>query len=118
MSEYSAPESSVAFCRELAERFPRLRPILIEHEELNEDVLPHVFFGDFRRFVEELLSEGVTAQLKPIFNFLEEAYNRGDDPIENVIAVSFLEDLWDHPEIKPLLGPAMAQQYSHFLKAR
>ena len=35
--------------------------------------------------------------------------------IENVIAVSLLEDLWDRPEIKPLLGPAMAQQYSKYV---
>lgn len=47
MPAYSAPESSIAFCRELADRFPQLQPILIEHEDFNEEILPHVFFGDF-----------------------------------------------------------------------
>lgn len=72
----------------------------------------------FRRFVEELPDQGDTAQLESIFGFLEEAQARGDEPIENVIAVSFLEDLRDRPEIKPLLSSAMAQQYSQFLKPR
>jgi hypothetical protein len=115
MTEYSVPESSIAFCRELAKRFPQLSPLLIEHENDNDEVLPHVFFGDVRRFVEEQLDRGDEAQLKPLFEFFEEAYVKGDEPIENVIAVSLLEDLWDRPEIKPLLGPAMAQQYSKYV---
>lgn len=115
MPEYSAPQSSVALCRELADRFPHLRPLLVEHEEFNEEILPHVFFGDVRRFVEEQLDKGDTSQLKPLFGSLEQAYRRGDEPIENVIAVSFLEDLWDRPEIKPLLGSAMAEQYSKYV---
>jgi hypothetical protein len=30
-------------------------------------------------------------------------------------AVSLLEDLWDRPEIKPLLGPEMAKQHSKYV---
>ncbi len=113
--EYSAPESSVAFCRQLADRFPELRPLLNEHEEFNEEMLPHLFFGDVRRFVEERLDEDEAAQLKPLFDFLEEAYGSGDEAVENVIAVSLLEDLWDRPQIKPLLGSEMSKQYLKYV---
>jgi hypothetical protein len=40
MAKYQASESSVALSRELANRFPQLRALLVEHEEFNEEVLP------------------------------------------------------------------------------
>jgi len=118
-------ETTIALVDHLAERFPRLRPILEEHVSDNFGaVLPHLFFGDLTRYAVDLFlrsrggsREGMEAgkELRDLLDFLEDVYVRGGDAIEELISVSFLEHLprpneevgWD---IRSLVGPEMSKQ--------
>jgi hypothetical protein len=105
-----------AFCRQVVKAFPELAESFNEHIEDNfGEVLPHAFFGDVSRHVETLLDrknqrEGAT-RLGELMAFFEKSYGPDDDPVSNVIAVSFIEHLWDRSDLRPFLGPQMRAQF-------
>jgi len=80
--------TTIAFCRKLAEQVPEAEAILQEHLDDYDELLPNVFFGDLTRYV---LSDG-PGRLK-LVEFLEQNFHRLSPEIEELIAVSFVENL-------------------------
>lgn len=113
-------ERTVSFVTLMAAQFPALGRLRAEHVNDNVgETLPHVFLGDVTRHVLSLLDETsghVTSQseLHDILQAFEDAYTTGDEDIQELIVVSFLEHL-PYPgetgaEIRDMLGPNLRRQ--------
>jgi hypothetical protein len=90
-----------------------------EHCEFNDELLPHVLFGDISRWALETVGtrkgQDAVARLVDILN---NNYREEDDPVSNLIAVSFLENL-DRgtpgcDKIENLLAPPLRHQLIRF----
>lgn len=82
------------FVARLAERHPALRDMLKEHREYHGEVLPHVFFGDVTRwYVSRCEASDNIASARGLVTDLAEGLTLGDDSVDNLIHVSFLENL-------------------------
>src|SRR4051812_28243152 len=94
------------FPRELVRVIPEFQPLYNEHVAYYDEVLPHVLMGSFTRFFKDALERSwvqnpnglkwrgvVTRSL----DLLESALASPDDKLQNLIAVSFVENLL--PEI-------------------
>ena len=75
-----------AFCESLVQQIPETRPVLNEHLDDYDELLPNVFLGDITRYV---LSDGRARQ--KIVEFLELHFRRLGSEVEELIAVSFVE---------------------------
>lgn len=87
-----------AFCERLALDFPGVRTILDEHVAYHEELLPHVFLGDLTRY---LLAGG--KDKTAIVQRLEDAISTGIPAIDELIAVSFVENIEKHFELEEAL---------------
>jgi hypothetical protein len=72
-----------------------LRPFLDDHVAFNNELLPHVFFGDVTRFVVSGFAEHPErrADTEKILVVLEEAMGSPDEDVQNLVSVSFCEKL-------------------------
>jgi hypothetical protein len=80
--------TTIEFCQKLAEQVPETEAILQEHFNDYDQLLPNVFFGDLTRYI---LSDR-PGRLK-IVEFLEQSFHQHGSEIEELIAVSFIENL-------------------------
>jgi hypothetical protein len=109
-------EQTISFVRDMVARFPGMGALLEEHIKDNDEILPHVFFGDVTRYVLSLLSDSLPQrrELRDILDYLERAYASGDEQLQELIAVSFLENFPfpDEPgaEIRGMIGPHLKRQ--------
>jgi hypothetical protein len=114
-------ERTVTFVSATVIRFPGLKALFAEHRRDNfGEVLPHVFFGDFTRYVIALLDQeqagvaGAGNELREILAYLENSYAEGDEDICELIVVSFLENLtpWAGQDvrIREFVGPHLRHQ--------
>jgi hypothetical protein len=112
----------VSLSHELAAKTPRLRARLEQHLTDYDELLPHVFMGDVSRYAIELYHEfsagAIDARdaLDSLFAITEVAASHGDEDVEELISVSFLEniaaELADHQEFRSFLGPYSAESSS------
>lgn len=116
-------EAIVDFIERLVERCPGLKPVLDEHVSDNfGEVLPHLFFGDLTRYAVSRFLEieagarhqHADLELRALLTDMEDAYADGDEEIQELISVSFLENL-PRPEeeaagIRAWLGPQLSAQ--------
>jgi hypothetical protein len=116
----------ITFAERLAASFEEMRPVLVEHKKDNfGEVLPHVFMGDVARFALREFAETCNGPahnrakaelvLRSLFAFLETAYESEDPEIQELISVSFLENLprpgeGDQSRIRDFAGPQMRAQ--------
>ena len=96
----------------LVDANPWLMPILQEHLDDNDGVLPHLFLGDVERWAEaEVTSRGDSEELQSVLAFLENQFAKGHPHVQELIAVSFIELLPDEGEtaneLVGHLGPRM-----------
>ena len=91
--------SETGFIAELLAIVPELRPRYLEH--LNDNFgepLPHVFFGDVTDWAVEQHaatkhgSAAAEEALTRLLNFLESGHAAGDSEVQNLIAVSLLDN--------------------------
>jgi hypothetical protein len=87
------------FCEELAETFPDLGNILNEHLAEYDELLPHPFMADVTRYV---LKDG--PQRVGIVQHLENAFKCRGEGIEELIAVSFVENIETRDELNIALN--------------
>ena len=87
---------------ELANAEPALARLRDEHIAFNGELLPHVLFGDVIRWVV------AHAPATHVLEVLERHLTTGDADVDNLIGVSFLENL--EPEettVRHALGPRL-----------
>ena len=106
-----------AFVRLLAKKYPSLQPYLAEH--INDhfgEVLPHVFFGTVTDWIVSLAITVRTdphseRELSDVLQLLEEMYASGDEDLQELLCVSFLESLPDFDEpggnVRAMLGKSL-----------
>jgi hypothetical protein len=110
------------FATEIANHFRSLGPVLAEHKRDNfGSILPHVFLWDVTRWIVGLVTVATTAEvlrnkkeLTSVLSYLERAYRSGDEELQELISVSFLEHL-PRPgergaEIRQMVGSALSAQ--------
>jgi hypothetical protein len=98
----------------LAERVPELREGIEAEYRSWEGEAPgqHVIYGDFlAQYLLKLLETGADGQrLRELFAFLEELATNPDDHVQEVVAVTVLEDLAEDMAIlakaRQFMGPA------------
>ena len=114
--------STKALVTQLVQAFPDLRRILDDHLEANDEILPHVFFGDLTEWlVDSYLAApdaGSEATWRRILDQLEHVYEIGDTDVKELLYVSLLENL-PYPgergtEISEYLGPRLAADLADF----
>ena len=89
---------------------PDLKPAYDEHLKNNDELLPHVFFGDVTRFViTKIESSENHEMIAKLLEYLEEGLQSGDEEIENLIGVSFAENLLGETKTIKLLNPFMGK---------
>ena len=100
---------------------PEFQPVLSRHLKSNRnELLPHVLFGDLTRWVIELYRESTGSRAKAevlsrTIAFLEREFaDPSNVPAQNLIAVSFLENLHqagpDYAAIREVLGPHLKEE--------
>lgn len=107
--------AEIAFVGALVHRFRVLLPILQEHLDDYDALLPHVFMGDVTRWVlGEYQAHGESALLRDVLDFIESSYSRGDDHEQELISVSFLENFprpnEEGSRLRALVGPSLSEQ--------
>jgi hypothetical protein len=105
------------FPSELRDRVPGFAHVYDEHVADNDEVLPHVLLGDFVRFLsQEVELHGPDSEaLKQSMPLLERAMASSDPRLQELVAVSFLENLEStdpsFPAIRRLFGAELEKQY-------
>jgi hypothetical protein len=76
---------------------PEFAAAVDEHVADNDGVLPHVLFGDLTRFVVKSHDDGDDELVRRALAFLDAALREGDDGVQNLVGVSFVENIgvWD-----------------------
>jgi hypothetical protein len=88
---------------------PALEPLYQEHMADYDELLPHVLMGDVTRLAMQLHVQALRGaaeardQLTQLLHILEEEMQSSDDEVQELIAVSFLENLErDDPQFPDL----------------
>jgi hypothetical protein len=112
-------EQTVSFVRSMVAHFPSLYTLLEDHIRDNGgEVLPHVFFGEVTRYILSLLLAAgrlpPRRELRDILSYLEETYAAGNEELQELISVSFLENLprpgENGAELRAMVGPNLKRQ--------
>jgi hypothetical protein len=93
--ELQAPTTADLFVDGLVKEVSALQPVLDKHLAANHELLPHVFFGDLTRFVVSGFSDRPEhrADAEKILLLLEDAMGSPDEDVQNLVSVSFCENL-------------------------
>lgn len=81
----------------LVECVPEFGDVLVEHLRDYDRLVEHVLCGDLTRFVLRARQDGDQDVVRRTLTFLDEALRHGDERTENLVAVSFVENVgpWD-----------------------
>lgn len=100
--------STHEFVKEVVELDDQLRPLLKEHLEDNEELLPHVLMGDISRYViRESLARPSRGRLQRLLDKFEQALESGSTEVQELVVVSFVENLAGEAEAIRSLKPLM-----------
>jgi hypothetical protein len=120
-TEHLVLESEDAlFVERLVTEVPALRPLFDDHLAFHDyDLLPHVFFGDVTRFVVSGFSDDPErrSDAEKILALLEEAIASPDEDVQNVVSVSFCENLLgERPldAIRAAMGPRLRAELAKY----
>lgn len=109
--------STVSFVRALLLRAPELQSVYDMHIDDCDELLPHVFFGDVTRYVVQQVHSGESENsqsLRRILDFLEQSVASESEEVQELVSVSFLENLADHDDVvahlKGMLGPNLSRE--------
>jgi hypothetical protein len=102
-------ESSELFVRNTVSIFPELRQLFDEHMRDNFDqMLPHIFFGDVTRWFDaRLVDDPNDPEAIRLSQYLESIYDVAPEDVQNVIYVSFVENLETNGPGAHVLGPQL-----------
>jgi len=113
--------SQIKFIDDLINIVPDLRTLLAEHRADNAgELLFHVFLGEvvswlINIYITHENDRDVLHLIKDVIDYVEFAFVRGDDATQELIAVSFVENLPSTGEpgasLRQFLGPKLEEQY-------
>lgn len=92
------------FCEQLAQRFPDMQLLLANHLADYDEILPHVFMGDVTRYI---LADG--AARPDVVIELERGLRDESRDVQELVAVSFVENLADESDLERALEDVNAQ---------
>lgn len=72
---------------------PEFAAAIDEHVAYNERLLTHLLFGDLTRFVLDAHKRGDDDLVRRALEFLDSALREGDDAVQNLVSVSFIENV-------------------------
>lgn len=109
------PEARTAhalFAERLAAEVSALQPLLAEHLDINHELLPHVFFGDVTRLVVSGFADHPEwrGDAEKILVLLEEAMSWPVEDVQNLVSVSFCENLLGEKPLEAIraaMGPRL-----------
>lgn len=101
------------FIRELGTLEPEIRPLIGEHIGYYDEMLPSLLMADIARWAGRTAQESAkpAERLEPLLTRLEQAWGDGQNPVSDLIATSFVENVSDQPQVVRLLGPKLAHYY-------
>lgn len=93
------------FVTSLTAEVPETTDTINEHLADQEgELLLHLLTGDLRLLAIDWFRTGRTDALERLLSVLERGLRKGDEYVENAVAVSFVEDLgWWEPELRPFI---------------
>jgi hypothetical protein len=119
-------EETIDLIDRLVARFPGLRAAFDGHLAANfGEVLPHVFMYDVALYAKHLVvastdstdldrASSSNREVQEIFDFFEREFSTGNEEIQGLISVSFLESLPTPGEpggdLRSLLGPNLSAE--------
>lgn len=114
------------FVHALVKKNSVLKEVYDEHIKDNDELLPHVFMGDFTRKIVELdknirnkKAGGAEIMIvKNIMDDLERWMTSGNNEVKELIIVSFIENLIDYENkeyIKIYFGKALLDEYEKII---
>jgi hypothetical protein len=85
------------FVAALLNDVPEVQPIVREHMEDNDELLLHLLTAGLRRYAMQAFDSGDSDALGRLLYVIDRALREGNDPGNNAMAVSFVEDTpwWD-----------------------
>ncbi len=94
---------------------PDLQMAYNQHIKDNNELLPHVFFGDLTRYIIEKVKIKDDTSVIKILALLEDGLNLNNTEIKNLISASFVENLIDEEEtvvmlLKAVAGPKLLEE--------
>jgi hypothetical protein len=104
------------FPEQLSQQVAGFAAVYQEHLQDYDEPLPHVLLGDLVRFLSERVQEAGPADpaVQTALALLESAVTSDDERLQNLVVVSFLENLDPDDEaaraLKGALGPALRAQ--------
>lgn len=81
------------------DEYKDLQPVLQEHIEFYEELLPHVYFGECNEFFINYINEDNPLVLQKLFSLFEMMATQGNDDVENILCVTILERLGDDRKV-------------------
>jgi hypothetical protein len=93
--------------------------MLDDHIAFNDEVLPHVFFGDVTRYIVKGfdLRSPNRAEACQLLALFERGLEEGDEDVDNLICVSFLEGLpveEQYHRIRGAMGPLLRTEATRY----
>lgn len=113
-------DATKAWSVHLSRSVSALEPVFLKHVHANgPSLLPHVFFGDVTRFVVGGFSDKPTqrSDSEKILALLEEAMGSPDEAVQNLVSVSFCENLMGEKPLEAIraaMGPKLRAELSKY----
>ena len=98
IKEGDSMESQIKIVYDFVKEFPEFEVKLIDHINFNEEVLPHVFFGDEVNpvLLDSLIYNKNSEKLRDLFTFFEERMCNSSEPyVKNVLTTTILARIGD-----------------------
>jgi len=83
----------------ILDEFKDMKSVLQEHIEFNEELLPHVFFGECTGIFIDYINEDNSQVLQKLFRVFEIMATQGNDDVVNILCVTILERLGDDRKV-------------------
>lgn len=115
------------FMLHVAKSVPALSGVFHEHKADYDEILPHVLMGDVSRAALQLAGQAQSgsapgeAALKRLVEELERGLQHSGESVEELIVVSFLENLAENdprfPDLEKHFGPQLRWEWSRLGEA-
>jgi len=110
--------TSEQFIQKMVAAFPEVKSIHDQHQADNDELLPHVLMGDVTRYVISQTENKSTPVITKLLDFFEQTLD--DEEIEELISVSFVENLFGEDNtikaLRPIMGPKLANLFKKVSK--